>query len=139
MAVGERSRRELQEALMEAIGPDQTDTLFGYLPPVGWADVATTRDVAALGDAVRGEMATLGGDLRGEMAELRVELRGEMAELRVELRGEMAALGGDLRGEMAALRVEMHHELRVQFYWLVTLQFATLSILLTALATGLLG
>ena len=106
MAVGERSRRELQEALMEAIGPDPTDTLFGYLPPAGWADVASTRDVAALG---------------------------------VALRGEMAALGGMLRGEMAELRVEMHHELRVQFYWLVTLQLTILTILLTVLATGLLG
>ena len=95
MAVDERSRRELQEALMEAIGPDQTDTLFGYLPPTGWADVATTRDIAALGDG--------------------------------------------LRGEMAEIRVEMHHELRVQFYWLVTLLLAILSILLTVLAAGLLG
>ena len=128
---------------MEAIGPDQTDTLFGYLPPTGWADVATTRDVAALGDGLRGEMSALRGELRGEMSALRGELSGEMAELRSELRGEMAELRSELRGEMAELRgelrVEIHHELRVQFYWLVTLLLAILSILLTVLATGLLG
>lgn len=28
---------------MGTIGPDPTDTLLGYLPPVGWADVATSQ------------------------------------------------------------------------------------------------
>ncbi|HET7385975.1 MAG TPA: hypothetical protein VFJ19_04845 [Nocardioidaceae bacterium] len=48
MAVGERERRELQEALVDTIGPEQTDTLLGYLPPTGWADVATKRDLEVL-------------------------------------------------------------------------------------------
>lgn len=84
---------------MEAIGSDPTDTLLSYLPPVGWADVATARDVQALGAEVRGEMAALA----------------------------------------AEFRAELHHELRVQFYWTATLLLAIVAIVLTVSATGLLG
>ena len=49
-----------------------------YLPPVGWADIATKRDL----DVLRSEMAVLRSDLRGEMAEGLGGLRGEIGELR---------------------------------------------------------
>ena len=89
MAVDERARHELYRRLERIVGKEATDTLMAYLPPTGWADVATTSDLRAVGAELRGEMA---------------ELRGEMAELR----GEMAALRGEMRGEIGALRGEMH-------------------------------
>ena len=94
MAVDERSRRELQEALMEAIGPEQTDTLLTYLPPSGWADVATARDVAALAAEFRGAMGVLTGELHVEVSELRSEF------------GALGSEFGALRGEFGALRGE---------------------------------
>jgi len=48
MAVGQRERRELQEALVNAIGAQPADSLIEYLPPVGWADVATKHDLDVL-------------------------------------------------------------------------------------------
>jgi hypothetical protein len=130
MAVEERSRRELQEALMHTIGPEHTDTLLSYLPPTGWADVATTRDVDTLGTQIRGEMSELRADLRGEIS----ELRGEITDLRSEVRGEISGL----RGEMGHLRAELHHELRVQFYSLAGLMIGILALVVAASANGLL-
>jgi hypothetical protein len=112
MAVEERSRRELQEALMDTIGPEHTDTLLSYLPPTGWADVATTRDVQALGAELRGEIS----NVRGEVGDLRGEVRG--------LRADMDALAATLRGEM-------HHELRVQLVSLTALMVAVLTVAVT--------
>jgi hypothetical protein len=128
MTVEERDRRELQEALMATLGPDETDTLLGYLPPVGWKDVATRQDLDTLGAGLRGEMA----ELRGEMAELRSELRGEMSQLR----GEMSELRGETRGGIGDLRAEMHHQFRVQFFWMVSLWIAGLGLLIALHSTA---
>lgn len=127
MAVDERARHQLHTRLDEVLGPEVTGTLMQYLPPVGWADVATTQDMTLAIDGlghrldadianlrtelrtglsgVRAEMA----DLRTEMAHLRTEtragaadLRVDMADLRTETRTAIATLGGELRTEMAS-------------------------------------
>jgi hypothetical protein len=60
MALDERARHELFLRLEEALGPEWAKTLMEMLPPVGWADVATKRDLDALRDqllaAFRGEL-----------------------------------------------------------------------------------
>jgi hypothetical protein len=93
--VSDRNRHELYIALEHQLGRGPTETLMQLLPPVGWADVATTSDVESQGTALRSELTTLRSDLRGEMA----ELRGEMAELR----GEMAELRGEIKAQLPRL------------------------------------
>ena len=48
MAPDERSRLQLADAAKRAFGDDAGITLMELLPPVGWADVATKQDLAAL-------------------------------------------------------------------------------------------
>ena len=60
MALDERARHELFLRLERALGPESAETLMGLLPPVGWADVATKRDL----DALRHQLLA---DLRGEL------------------------------------------------------------------------
>ena len=48
MALDERSRPELFLRLEAVLGPRQAETLMEMMPPVGWADVATKRDLDAL-------------------------------------------------------------------------------------------
>ncbi|HZQ79169.1 MAG TPA: hypothetical protein VFE55_17670 [Acidimicrobiia bacterium] len=48
MALDERARHELFLRLEQALGPESAETLMELLPPVGWADVATRRDLDAL-------------------------------------------------------------------------------------------
>ena len=52
MAISEEARHELYLALEQTIGHDQATTLMEHLPPVGWADVATKRDLDALENRV---------------------------------------------------------------------------------------
>jgi hypothetical protein len=48
MVLDERSRHELYLRLEAVLGPEAAATLMEHLPPVGWADVATKRDLDAL-------------------------------------------------------------------------------------------
>jgi len=49
MAVDEQKlRRSLHGRLEAALGPDEAALLMDYLPPVGWADIATKQDLAIL-------------------------------------------------------------------------------------------
>lgn len=48
MAIDERARHELYQRLEQTLGEEATSTLMSYLPPVGWADVATKADLLSL-------------------------------------------------------------------------------------------
>ncbi|MGH9041895.1 MAG: hypothetical protein ACRDZ3_16875 [Acidimicrobiia bacterium] len=57
MVLDERSRHELYLKLEEILGPDRATTLMELLPPVGWADVATKRDLDNLELRLRADFA----------------------------------------------------------------------------------
>jgi hypothetical protein len=109
MTITDGSRHQLHLSLDQTIGEENAAVLMEHLPPVGWADVATRRDLDHQTLLIKKDMELLGAELRGElggeMAELRTELRREMAELRTELGGEMA----EVRTDMVHLEVRMEH------------------------------
>lgn len=92
MATTEESRHELYTGLQEVIGTARATTLMEYLPPVGWADVATKRDLDALEErmnfrfeAVDHKFAKQIAVLQGETAVLRGEMLAGMANLQATL------------------------------------------------------
>ena len=84
MVLDERSRHNLYLRLEEALGPEAAATLMEHLPPLGWADVATKRDLDAL--------------------EQRIELRFEALDVRFEALEHklMAAFRGELQRALTA-------------------------------------
>ena len=56
MAVDERSRHELHKRLEDLLGAEEAATLMEHLPPVGWADVATKRDLDHVHEQIRSEI-----------------------------------------------------------------------------------
>ena len=48
MAISEENRHHLYQRLEQVLGPEEATVLMEHLPPVGWADVATKRDLDAL-------------------------------------------------------------------------------------------
>jgi len=88
MTIDERQRHQLHEAARRTLGDDAAVTLMEMLPPVGWADVTTKRDLDHFAEVLRLELATTQAGLRTEMAGLRTE----MADLRTEVTAAVADL-----------------------------------------------
>ena len=71
MSIEERDRHLLHGRLEHVLGTDEAATLMGYLPPVGWADVATKQDL----EIVRREVAELRTDIRELRTDAATHLR----------------------------------------------------------------
>jgi hypothetical protein len=79
MAISEASRHEMHTKLEEVLGAQVAATMMEHLPPVGWADVATRRDL----DAVQ---VLLESKLDGGLARVTAEVARSSAELSDRLR-----------------------------------------------------
>jgi len=106
MVLDERSRHQLYLRLEEVLGPEAATTLMEHLPPVGWADVATKRDLDALEQRLHLRFDAV--DQRFERLEERIDLRCRAIEERIDLRYEalqhklVAAFRGELQTALTA-------------------------------------
>jgi len=80
MALDERARHELFLRLEEVLGPESAETLMEMMPPVGWAEVTTKRDLDALEERM---------NLRFELVDQRFEALEH--KLVAAFRGELLA------------------------------------------------
>ncbi len=71
MAIDEARRYELHEAARRTLGDVPGDTLMEMLPPVGWADVATKRDLALMKD----DLAVMKLDFERQLAMLEIKMQ----------------------------------------------------------------
>ncbi|HEX9236051.1 MAG TPA: hypothetical protein VF972_07205 [Actinomycetota bacterium] len=88
MGLDERSRHELFIRLEEVLGPGEATTLMEMLPPVGWADVATRRDLDQKIDVLA---ATLRAEFRAELNE---QTRTLIHAMLLALTSAVLAVGG---------------------------------------------
>jgi hypothetical protein len=96
MALDERARRQLHARLEAVLGSEEAMILMEHLPPLGWSEIATSRDLEAVRVALSGELGGQIAELRGSIAELRGEtlerISGQTRSLIVTMVGTNAAL-----------------------------------------------
>lgn len=94
MSITNESRHHLHQRLDHVLGASEAAVLMEHLPPVGWADVATTRDL----DVLRAELAHMEGRFDAKVAtlelRLRLALRDEIHQLQSRLLATMFSLAG---------------------------------------------
>ena len=88
MALDERARHELFLRLEQVLGPDSAETLMEMMPPVGWADVATRRDLDGLEERM---------NLRFELVDQRFDALEH--KLVAAFRGELLAQSNLIAGQ----------------------------------------
>lgn len=80
MAIDERARHQLYLRLEEHLGPEAASTLMEHLPPTGWADVATKRDIDAFREVTEARFEQLGSQLRLEMRDVALDLHKTLSK-----------------------------------------------------------
>ena len=78
MALDELSRHQLHSKLREALGEEAAATLMEYLPPVGWADVATKHDLDLQAALTKRDLDALEERIGRRIESLRADFRGEL-------------------------------------------------------------
>ena len=74
MSITQSRRYEMHEVLREKLGVGVADTLVEHLPPEGWGDVATKKDLSQVRTELQMEIALLRSELHQEIALLRSEM-----------------------------------------------------------------
>ena len=92
MSITEESRHLLFQALEAALGRAQAVTLMEHLPPVGWAAVATKRDLDHLETTLRTELRAGLTEMRADLAEVRADLTNAMRVQSLSIIAANAAL-----------------------------------------------
>ena len=82
MAVDERARQRLYDRLEQVLGAEEATILMEHLPPVGWADVATKRDLDTMAVATKRDLDTMAETFRREHQALAETFRREHESLR---------------------------------------------------------
>jgi hypothetical protein len=91
MPVDERSRHALFRRLSEVLGDEEASTLMEHLPAVGWADVATKRDLDALAERNDLEHQALRKEMGARFEQNRLEHEALEHRLTATFHRELAA------------------------------------------------
>jgi hypothetical protein len=142
MAVDERARHELYRRLEAVLGAPEAATLMEHLPPVGWADVATKRDLDAL--ALRIDTVEQQLTIRIDSVEERLTTRIDSVEERLTTRFDVLEQRMDDRFDAVLRQSQAEHEalgngLRAEFRADIvaqtrTMLFTMISVLLTVVS-----
>jgi hypothetical protein len=102
VAVDERARHELHTRLEEAIGPEAAETLMELVPPVGWADVATKRDVDSVAVATKRDLDSLAATTKRDLDSLAATTKRDLDSVAAVLRSEMREMEARLTAHFEA-------------------------------------
>jgi hypothetical protein len=139
MAITEHDRHLMYQHLEEVLGSETATKLMEHLPPVGWADVATKRDIDQLAIATKRDIDQLAiatkhdiDQLRGDFKHDIDRLRGDFDGLRGELDHRFESFADKLRAEMADLRSGIEHAMRQQLMWMIGAMTAWAAVIVAA-------
>lgn len=67
MAVRSNDWLQLHDLLRQPLGEEAASKLMEFLPPVGWADVATKQDLDRLAMTTKQDLDRFAAEIRGEL------------------------------------------------------------------------
>ena len=78
MAIDERARHELYLRLEEQLGAEAASTLMEHLPPTGWSEVASKRDLDQLRAMTKADLDHFQAVTKADLERMAQTLRAEL-------------------------------------------------------------
>lgn len=101
----------LHRRLEEVLGPEEAATFMELVPPIGWADVATKRDLDHQVAILRVELDQLESGLRAEISDTAHSLRSEISDTAHSVRSEIKDLRSEMKDGFATVQRDMRLQL----------------------------
>jgi hypothetical protein len=126
MVIDERARHQLFQKLEEKLGPDEAAILMEHLPPVGWGEVATKRDLevhqaATKRDLEAHQLATK-RDLEAHQVATKRDLDAHQVATKRDLEAHQLGTKRDLEMLRLELTAQVDRALRRQTWAFMTSQ-----------------
>jgi hypothetical protein len=140
VTITEKHRHDLFNDLERVLGAQPAETLMELLPPVGWAEVATKRDLDGLRAATQADIDGLRAAMQADIEGLRTGTKAGLDGLRAATQADIDGLRAATKADADLIRVEMatkddlHHLRRDLVTWLLTamgVQTAAVGLLFT--------
>jgi hypothetical protein len=129
-------RHHLYTRLKEVLGEEDARALMEHLPPVGWADVATKRDLDAWAIATKNDLETVAERLDAKISLFasRLDAKIDAVEDRLNAKIDLFASRLDAKVDAVEARLTtlLHTELRAQTWRFLTGLIAFAGVLVAA-------
>jgi hypothetical protein len=119
MSVTDEERNQLYVWFEEHMGSERAAIMMRALPPVGWGDIATRRDLDHQGDRLDARIDALGDRLDARIDALDAKLDTFIAQMATK--AELSELRADMHESFAAMQ-------RSFVTWLLTAQAAVVGL-----------
>jgi hypothetical protein len=142
IAISEESRYHLYQRSEEVLGVEEAATLMEHLPPVGWADVATKRDIDALAVATKHDLDAWAVATKHDLDAWAVATKHDLEAWSVSTKHDIADLKHEIgvlasvavtRDQMADFRSQLERDLRSLTCRFITVLIAAMSIVLAGI------
>lgn len=111
MAITEEARHHLYQALEQTLGPDEAATLMEHLPPVGWADVATKRDLDMHAAATKQDLDSYAAATKRDLDSLATATKRDIDSLAAATKQDIDSLATATKQNLDSLAATTKHDL----------------------------
>ena len=136
MAITEENRHQLYQRLENVLGHDEATWLMEHLPPLGWADVATKRDLDQLAAATKRDISDLAAATKGDISDLAAATKRDISDLAAATKRDISDLAAATKRDLDVFAERFERRLAEFKADLVQSQHRLTVTLFTAMTTG---
>jgi hypothetical protein len=100
VTITEAARHHLHQSLSQIIGEEDAAVLMEHLPPVGWADVASRRDLDHLEAVLRLEMEAIEHRLAAKIDQVDARLDSRIDKLEAKIDGRLGSMQAEFTKQL---------------------------------------